>query len=319
MVQEELKRFDRTLAILIQLQSRRLVKAQQLSERFGVSLRTIYRDIRSLEAAGVPILGEAGVGYSIMEGYRLPPVMFTKEEASSFVAAEKLMHKFTDAALGAYFQSAMSKIKSVLKGQEKDWVMALEQQIWAAPRHELFNKNVPNALEILFNSIGEQKQIFLEYRSFTSKDAEDRHIEPVSIFHENDFWYIFGFCHLRNDYRQFRTDRIVAIQRTEKPFAKAHDNMDDYRQKQEEKAKIRVVISIKKEVMKYIGDGKKYYGFLSQEEKGEEVEMAFMTPSPEGLARWYMMFGDAARVIEPESFRERIKKLAEKTRDNLYP
>lgn len=96
MIQEELNRFDRTLAILILLQSKKLVKASQLSDRFGVSLRTIYRDIRSLEAAGVPILGEAGVGYSIMEGYRLPPVMFTREEAGSFVAAEMLMRKFTE-------------------------------------------------------------------------------------------------------------------------------------------------------------------------------------------------------------------------------
>ncbi len=89
---ESPKKFDRVVAILTQLQSKRIVKAQELADRFGVSLRTIYRDIKTLESSGVPISSEAGVGYSIMEGYKLPPVMFTREEAVSFVAAEKLMN-----------------------------------------------------------------------------------------------------------------------------------------------------------------------------------------------------------------------------------
>ena len=93
---ESMNKFDRIVAILIQLQSRRIVKAQDLADRFNVSLRTIYRDIRSLQTAGVPIASEAGIGYELVEGYRLPPVMFTREEASSFVAAEKLMQFFFD-------------------------------------------------------------------------------------------------------------------------------------------------------------------------------------------------------------------------------
>ena len=116
---DPLNRFDRIVAILIQLQSKRIVRAQELADRFAVSLRTIYRDIRTLEASGVPLLSEAGVGYSIMDGYRLPPVTFTREEAGSFVAAEKLMQTFTDQSLGAYHQSAMYKVKSVLRGTEK--------------------------------------------------------------------------------------------------------------------------------------------------------------------------------------------------------
>ncbi|HDZ14292.1 hypothetical protein LCGC14_0502410, partial [marine sediment metagenome] len=129
MGQETLKRFDRIVAILIQLQSKRIVKAQELADRFEVSLRTIYRDIRTLETSGVPIASEAGIGYSIMEGYRLPPIMFTREEAGSFVAAEKLMQQFTDKSLGAYHQSAMYKVKSILRGKEKDWITALESQV----------------------------------------------------------------------------------------------------------------------------------------------------------------------------------------------
>jgi predicted DNA-binding transcriptional regulator YafY len=319
MLQEELNRFDRTLSILILLQSKKLVRAQEIADRFGVSLRTIYRDIKSLEAAGVPVIGEAGAGYTIMEGYRLPPVMFTKEEAGSFVAAEKLMQKFTDAGLGRFFESAMNKVKSVLKGKEKEWVAALEKQIWAEPSSELFNKNVPNALEILFNSIGEQKQVFLLYHSLSSNQPEQRNIEPIGVFHENNHWYLLAFCHLRNDYRQFRTDRIQSIKNTEFPFSKEHGSIDDHRKKDSlYNRQQRVVISVEKRIVRLINDDKKYYGFISQEEKEEEVEMIFMTAhSMEGLARWYLMFADYARIIEPETFKIKVREIMEKSRANL--
>src|SRR5690606_16673177 len=140
---DTVKRFDRIIAFLTQLQSRRIVKAQYLADRFQVSLRTIYRDIRTLEASGVPIASEAGVGYSIVDGYRLPPVMFTREEAGSFVAAEKLMQKFTDKTLGAYYESAMYKLKSVLRGSEKDWVSAIENHVVIPSSENFFNENVP--------------------------------------------------------------------------------------------------------------------------------------------------------------------------------
>jgi len=253
------------------------------------------------------------VGYSIMEGYRLPPVMFSREEAGSFVAAEKLVMRFTDAGLGAYFKSAMDKIKSVLKGREKDWVTRLEKQVWAVPGHEPFNKTISNALPILFNTIALQLQAFISYHSLNASEPQNRHIEPVGVFYEHNHWYLYAFCHLRNDYRQFRTDRILAIRSTETPFAKSHGNISDYKEDHTNCTKLKVVIAVQKKVVSYLAEGRKYYGFVSEEEKENEVEMIFMSASLEGLARWYMMFGDHARILEPESFKLKVKELAEKT------
>lgn len=310
---DSIKRLDRIVAILIQLQSKRVVTAQELADRFQVSQRTIYRDIRSLEVSGVPIISEAGLGYSIMEGYRLPPVMFTREEASSFVAAEKLMQKFTDKTLGAYHDSAMFKVKSVLRGKEKDWVEALEAQVVIDPAQPLFNEKIPDALEILFESIAEKRQVELSYESLNAGEATHRSIEPVGLFHENNYWYIFGYCHLRKDYRQFRTDRMQAIQRSAKPFTLIHRSLDYYREKREPEEKTRVKILVDKKVARYIKNSRNQYGFVSEAEKKDGVEMTFLTAwVDEGFARWFLMFGDYADILEPEQLKLRVAELLRK-------
>lgn len=311
---DTVKRFDRIVAILIQLQSKRIVKAQELADRFGVSLRTVYRDIRTLEASGVPIVSEAGVGYSIMDGYRLPPVMFTREEAGSFVAAEKLMQKFTDASLGAYHKSAMYKIKSVLRGKEKDWIAALESQVIIDPAQVLFNEKIPNALEVLFESMAEKKQVFLKYQSLEADKPSERHIEPVGLFHENNFWYVLGYCHLRKDYRQFRTDRMMAIRCIGQPFELLHGTIDEYRSKKSEGKKTKIRILVDRTVARYIKSGSKSYGFVSEEIKNDKVEMTFMCADlVHGFPRWYMMFGDHAKILEPETLKIRVKELLKQT------
>ncbi|HEA22856.1 MAG TPA: YafY family transcriptional regulator [Pricia antarctica] len=318
MGQETLKRFDRIVAILIQLQSKRIVKAQELADRFEVSLRTIYRDIRTLETSGVPIASEAGIGYSIMEGYRLPPIMFTREEAGSFVAAEKLMQQFTDKSLGAYHQSAMYKVKSILRGKEKDWITALESQVRIDPAQALFNEAIPDALEILFESIAEKKQVALKYHSLESEIPSERIIEPVGLFHENNFWYVLGYCQLRKDYRQFRTDRILKIQRTLTDFTLEHGGIDDYRNQSEEQQKTKIRILVDTPIARFMRGTRSQYGYVSEEVKKEGVEMTFMTSFvQEGFSRWYLMFADYATILEPESLKERIRELLKRSEARL--
>ena len=314
---DTVKRFDRIVAILIQLQSKRIVKAQELSDRFEVSLRTIYRDIRTLEAAGVPIASEAGIGYSIMEGYRLPPVMFTKEEAGSFVAAEKLMQSFTDKSLGGHYESAMMKLKSVLRGSEKDWVETLENQVRIFPSQEIFNDKVPNALEVLFESMAEKTQVVLLYESIEADKPSNRTIEPVGIFNENNFWYVMGYCHLRKAYRQFRADRIQKISRTSAPFEQKHPSIEELRKK-EPREKTKVKILVDKKISKFLKGSRKGYGFIEEKVLEDEVEMTFLIEDIQNhFARWYIMFGDYARIIEPQELKNRVLQLLEEQKQQL--
>jgi predicted DNA-binding transcriptional regulator YafY len=310
---ESPKRFDRIIAILIQLQSKKIVKAQELASRFEVSLRTIYRDIRTLEASGVPIYGEAGIGYSLVDGYRLPPVMFTREEASSFIASEKLMEKFIDKELGQHYQSALFKIKSVMQNSDKDWVSSIESKVLIQPSTEnLFNKNVPNAMAVLFQSIADATQVVLSYQAFEAEASSERTIEPVGIFHDHNNWYVFGFCHLRNDYRQFRTDRIEAITKTEIPFTKEHETLETYLNKEQQHPTTKVRLLIDKKISKYLAYEKKYHGFVSQKNVGDSIEMTFLSRDIDnGFARWFLMFGDYATILEPEYLKDKVLELME--------
>lgn len=319
MFDESPKRFDRVIAILIQLQSKKIVKAQELAERFEVSLRTIYRDIRTLEASGVPIYGEAGIGYSLVDGYRLPPVMFTREEASSFIAAEKLMQKFIDKELGQHYQSAMFKLKSVMQNSDKDWVSSIESKVLIQPSMgNLFNENVPNAMSILFKSVADKTQVVLDYQAIDADVSSERTIEPVGVFHDHNNWYVFGFCHLRKDYRQFRADRIEGIKKTQTGFTKEHDSLETYLEKEHEIPKIKVRILVDKKISKYLTSERKYYGFVSQKNVGNLVEMTFLSRDiVNGFARWYLMYADYAEILEPLSLKNRILELMQSYHEKL--
>jgi predicted DNA-binding transcriptional regulator YafY len=124
-----MNRIDRLAAILIQLQSRPLVKAQDIATKFSISLRTVYRDVKALEEAGVPVIGEAGTGYRLMEGYKLPPVMFNMDEATALLTASKLVQSKTDAGISKHYIAALDKIRAILRHSEKDHIEEIDDHI----------------------------------------------------------------------------------------------------------------------------------------------------------------------------------------------
>ena len=308
-----MNRFDRITAILIQLQSKKVVKAQDLAHRFGISLRTVYRDIRSLEEAGVPVYGEAGIGYSLVDGYRLPPVMFTPEEAMAFITAGKLMEKFSDKTLTDNFASALYKVKAVLRNTEKDLVNNLEEHIDVIDTHNVTNAAATDSLDVLLRAVAEKKAVQMTYKAFGSDDVKSRIAEPIGIFHENDNWYTIAHCHLREMYRQFRLDRILSIKLTD-ITQQEHVNLKEYRKlypKEWEKYPLeKVVLRVEKNSIPYIRERRHFYGFVSETIHGNMLEMTFLTQwAEEGLLRWFMMFADKGEILEPDWLREKAAVL----------
>lgn len=305
-----MNRIDRVTAILIQLQSKRVVKAQEIADRFIISLRTVYRDIKTLEEAGIPIIGEAGVGYSIMEGYRLPPVMFTKEEATALLTAEKLVEKLTDASTQEMYKAAMFKIKSVLRLTERDHLENMEQYIEVVDSPYFSKqKNETAYLQNILKAISEKAILNIDYFAEHSQEKSNRNIEPIGIFYMGRYWYLIAWCTLRKDYRTFRIDHIKYLSITAIHFEKEHPALRSFLSKvSKEKELHTIVILVEKNVLKYMGEQKFYNGFVSQKEVDDKMEMTFLTQSLEGFARWYMLFGEYAEIITPRKLIDTIKK-----------
>jgi predicted DNA-binding transcriptional regulator YafY len=307
-----MNRIDRISAILIQLQSRRVVRAGDIAERFNISLRTVYRDIRTLEEAGIPLIGEAGVGYSIMDGYRLPPVMFTREEATAFLTAEKLMEKLTDPSSDEHYKSAMYKIRSVLRLAEKDFLENIDGHIEVFKSRRMSGLKLDlNPLQIILKGIGERQVLSIHYFAATTQQKSERHLEPVGVFYQDNYWHLIAWCRLRQDYRDFRLDRISNISLTGERFRTQHPNLNEYISRSARERNLQaVVIRVEKRILPYLNEQKYYNGFISEKEVDGMIEMTFLAEFLEGFTRWLMMYGDTAEVISPDILREKVKDLS---------
>lgn len=305
-----MNRLDRITAILIQLQSKRIIKAQEVADRFQISLRTVYRDIKSLEAAGIPIIGEAGVGYSIMEGYRLPPIQFTKEEATSFLMASKIVEQYTDAENYQLYESALYKIKAVLRTVEKNYLEDIAPHILVLNNNYQENLNNNQFLQNILNAINEKRLVSLKYKDINAQNITQREIETIGIYLQRGFWYFIAYCRLRNDYRTFRTDRILDFHILDECFQTQHPTLKEYlRIKSEQEDLQTVVLLVEKHLANYLTTQKYYYGFISEEEKEGQIEMTFLTASLKAFAGWYLTIARRAEIISPDSLKQDVRNM----------
>lgn len=321
-----MNRIDRLAAILIQLQSRRLVKAQDIADKFSISLRTVYRDVRALEEAGVPVIGEAGTGYKLMEGYKLPPVMFNQEEASALLTAAKLVQSKTDASISKYYQSALDKIKAVLRLSEKDHIEEIEEHVMVMGHPAIvYRPPAELHLQSILKAISTSCVIDIKYFSIEKNETTQRKVEPVGVYYMGSHWYLVAFCQLRNDYRNFRTDKIDKLTITDETISKTHPPLQSFiNQTSGERQVVEVVIDVEIDVVRYLGEQKYYNGFVKQESLGDHVRVHFLTGSLMGFARWFMLFGDHAKIVKPAELNvlaagiaENILKKIEQTQELL--
>jgi len=209
MKDNDTKRLSRLTAILIQLQTKRLITAPNLAEKFGVSVRTIYRDIRALEQAGVPILTEEGKGYSLMEGYKIPPIMFSESQANALILAEQLVLKNKDASFIKDYTEAVDKIKAVLRQAEKDKANLLAERTRFDQNlnRERNSDNISQIQQALTNF----QPIAIDYTNEQGSSTR-RIIEPFALLSTNENWLLVAWCRLRETFRYFRLDRIKKLE-----------------------------------------------------------------------------------------------------------
>lgn len=303
-----MNRIDRLSAILIMLQSSPSVRMKQITNRFDITPRTVYRDIKALEEAGVPIAGDSRTGFSLVEGFKLPPLMFTEKEAFAFLAAEKLVDRFSDAGLKEGYKSGIDKIKSVMRLAE---IKAMDNFTDNVSSLDLRFKNPAdsqNILQHLMSEIFKRKKVQISYFSYSRQEASIRKVDPIGIFFSMSHWYLIAFCNTKKDYRTFRVNRIQEIINTDKDFEQKHPPLSSLLKSLKDKDNLQeVIIEVSKNDLSFIDDSKYYQGLIAEKDKEDKVELHFMIFSIDRFARWYLSYIDIAKIISPNSLKTAVK------------
>ena len=208
-----MRRADRLFHIIQLIRGRRLTTAAYLAQRLEVSERTIYRDIADLQFQGVPIEGEAGVGYRLGAGFDLPPMMFTQDEAKALVASVRMAQVWLDPAMSQGAQDALGKILSVLPAEAR---VAAEALAVYAPSGGL-PAAAQRTLQTLREAVHERRKVFINYRDVADK-ASERTLRPLGCFYWGKVWTLAAWCEQRNDFRSFRVDRVTYVRRLDEQF-----------------------------------------------------------------------------------------------------
>ncbi len=208
-----MRRADRLFQIVQHLRGGRLVTARILSERLEVSERTIYRDIADLQSTGVPIDGEAGVGYLMREGFELPPLMFTRDEIVALVTGARMVRAFGGAAMARAAEEALIKIGTVLPDSERDRISRTEIHTpdWVISDVER------ETIDTLERAVESRRVLALDYQDEMGRMTK-RDVRPLGLWFWGKVWTLAAWCELRGDFRTFRIDRIAVIRDADRAF-----------------------------------------------------------------------------------------------------
>ena len=208
-----MRRADRLFRIVQHLRGRRLTTAAFLGERLGVSLRTVYRDVRDLSLSGVPIEGEAGVGYRLKAGFDVPPLMFTLNEIEALAVGARMVEAWGGPVLAESARTAMEKIVAALPADRR---LAVERTRLCAPGFHVDGKAMQR-LEAVRDAIGTRQVLRLGYRDVNGK-ASEREVWPLALYFWGGSWTIAAWCETRNDFRNFRVDRVAELGALERRY-----------------------------------------------------------------------------------------------------
>ena len=311
-----MNRTDRLVAIVMFLQGRRVVRAEELAKQFEVTIRTVYRDISALSEAGVPVVGEAGVGYTLVKGYHLPPVMLTSEEAAALFLGGEIVKGFTDASFHQPMATALDKLRAVLPRERQDQVGRLSRNT------VVMNRRCPQMdkdpagqpwLMAVQQGVAERRVLRMRYQGKARVEETAREVEPLGVAFYGGAWYLVGWCRLRAALRHFRVDRIQSLDPCTETFARREDfSLVRHLEEMDEKVETfpaRVWFSHE---ARDRAARESHATLVAEKTRDGGTEFALYTYSLEWLAGWILSFGGEAEALEPAELRERVcEKIAQ--------
>ncbi len=312
-LKEPMNRVDRLMGYLLLFQSRGLLRAQDFAREFEISERTVYRDVQALCEVGVPIVASPGEGYRLMEGYYLPPITFTPDEARALYLAVSLLEGL--AAPGATqmaARTALEKVRAVLPAATLRQVEALQAilRFYAFPGAALnFDDRTFLTLQ---EAIHERRVVCLHYHAQRTNTVTERDVEPQELIFLDKTWMLTGYCRLRQEARTFRLDRIDKMTVRAERFTPRNVRVASLRQ-----GSLRILIRFDPAIVRWVRE-RQHFTWVD-ESAGEEMVMVYRPDSFEQIEGWLLSWGDRLEVLEPAALRARLAEIAARLVEKYQP
>ncbi len=310
-----MNRIDRLFATLLLLQSKKRIRSQDLSAQFGISKRTVYRDVAALMEMGVPILSLPGEGYEMMSGFYLPPLLFTPDEAGAlFLGAQMLIQQAEGSVVGEV-EGALGKITAVLPLPSRQKAERLTEIIRFFSENGRFNLDDPHLLT-LQRAILEQRAIRIQYHSYNKNETTERVVDPYQLFYSNGIWYVEGYCHLRQAMRAFRLDRVDELDLLLSSFEK-QTHPSPRTDSLVVSDTIAVKIRFDADIVRWVSE-RQHYGFVGEETATSTAlstgvngtVMSYAVHTLQEIIPWLRGWGAAAEPLSPPELRRQIHENA---------
>jgi predicted DNA-binding transcriptional regulator YafY len=294
-----MNRMDRLFAIVLQLQTHGQLRAQDLAARFEVSVRTIYRDVQALSEAGVPVAATPGHGYALVEGYFLPPLMFTAMEAGALALGADYVAPMLDAPFRAAAESAQAKLAHALTADAHRELREIQDSIRFVPSQR--QPEHPRLRQLREAIVG-RRVLRIEYQAYGRSASEARDIEPYGLIHFAGGWHLLAYCRSRQAPRNFRLDRIDHVTALPGHFEPRAGLRAGWRPPDEAGDLRRVLVLADAAILRWLREDPPF-GLVEEQPRGEQALLEFRVSRLERLAGALLRWGGAIEVLEPQELR----------------
>ncbi|MDP3848990.1 MAG: YafY family protein [Luteolibacter sp.] len=306
-----MNRIDRLTGIILLLQGQRVITAEQIATHFEISVRTVYRDLSALSEAGVPIIAEAGIGYSLMRGYHMPPVMFTEDEAAALFMSGVVTEQVADDSLRLSLKSALLKVRSVLPQEKKDYLHRLKDRVGVWFRktggHERSDSLMP-----IQNAVVRRRCLSIRYNTANRGVITSRVVEPLGLVFYSRQWHLIAWCRLRQAVRDFRLDRIAAWE----VLDECHEGHDDFSvrdfllERIESHELTPATVIVERDVLERFRAEMPCTPLSEESLPDGRVRLELLAFSLGWLTEWLLGFGVRVEAIKPPELRDGLRKAA---------
>ncbi|WP_334077864.1 YafY family protein [Paenibacillus sanfengchensis] len=310
-----MNRTDRLLAIVLELQGRKVVRAEDLAALFETSVRTIYRDIQALSEAGVPIAGTTGTGYSLMEGYFLPPIRFTIEEAVTLLIGTEFIEQRFDDDYRDRAKVARRKIEVTLSDSVRSETSRIRKSLrLLAPGKQAAASNERENFDKIRRALLDGRKIRFHYSKKNADSTGSRHSErtvaPYGLVLVEGSWMLVARCDLRQDIRHFRLSRMAELVELDERFElPEHFDLREYTPVDDRH--LRVCLRFNHDIADKVKESNYHY-IEDMKEHQDGLDVVLRVHQLDELLPWVLGWGAGVAVLEPESFRNRIREEAQR-------